>query len=154
MIEIIEAKTNKEIQSVKDLFIEYAESLDFKLCFQNFNEELKNLPGDYLPPGGILLLAINDGFAAGCAALRKINDEICEMKRLYVRDKFRGLHIGINLANRLITEANKIGYKIMRLDTVPSMKTAQKLYKSLGFYEITPYRYNPVEGAVYMELKL
>ena len=151
---IIQAETTGHINIAKELFIEYAKSLNFELCFQDFDKEVTELPGAYSPPEGRLFLAEYGGEIAGCIALRKLEKEICEMKRLYVKPQFRGHNIGKNLVEKLIEDARKIGYKKMRLDTVPAMQTAQKLYKSIGFKEIEPYRLNPVQGAVYMELKL
>jgi putative acetyltransferase len=151
---IIQAVTKQHIKAIKDLFLEYAKSLDFELCFQGFDKELDELPGKYSPPEGRLLLAEYKHMYAGCIALRKIGEGICEMKRLYVKPEFRGLHLGRKLADKLIEEAESIGYKKMRLDTVPAMQTAQKLYTSIGFYEIKPYRHNPVPGAVFMEILL
>ena len=154
MLKIFEAKTEKDIKNSEMLFLEYADSLGFDLSFQNFEEELANLPGDYAPPTGCLLLADYNGQPAGCVALRKISNDICEGKRLYVRPQFRGFKIGRKLMETLIAEAKHIGYKHIRGDTLPSMKEARKLYASLGFREIEPYRYNPIEGAIFLELKL
>ena len=120
----------------------------------DFNEELEYLPGDYAPPDGCLLLALDGEKAAGCVALRKLADNICEMKRLYVLPEFQGLSIGRKLVETLIVEAKRLGYAKMRLDTLPKMTTAQKLYRLLGFKEIAPYRFNPEPGAVFMELEL
>ena len=153
-LKIIQGTGNSQIDSAKELFLEYAESLDFELCFQDFDKELEGLPGDYTPPEGRLYIAFNENKPAGCIALRKFKDSTCEMKRLYVRPQFRGNDIGKKLVKLLIDEARNIGYEKMVLDTVPSMQTAQKLYKSLGFKEIRPYRINPVKGAVFMELIL
>ncbi len=139
---------------VKQLFREYAQSLSVDLCFQNFDEELNSLLEKYGPPDGVLILSRVDGRNAGCVALRRISDEICEMKRLYVRDSYRGLGIGKKLINKVIDEASKRKYKFIRLDTLPTMKEAQNLYKYLGFYDIEPYVYNPVEGTRYLELKI
>ena len=139
------------MQIARDLFIEYANSLDIDLCFQNFDKELAELPGDYSVPAGRLLLVEHEGKIAGCVALRKIDDKICEMKRLYVKPGFRGLKIGKTLAEKIIEEARTIGYKKMRLDTLPQMREAINMYKSLGFEEIEPYRYNPGQGALFME---
>ena len=136
------------------MFKEYSESLNFDLYFQNFDTEYADLPGEYAPPDGRLLLALYNTKIAGCVALKKLETSICEMKRLYVRPEFRSKGIGRNLAIAIIDEARKIGYKAMRLDTIPSMKQATALYKSLGFKKIAPYRYNPIEGAMYMELNL
>jgi ribosomal protein S18 acetylase RimI-like enzyme len=154
MLKIVPIKAGEERHQICLLFEEYAASLDFDLSFQNFEEELANLPGDYTPPEGRLLLAWWDDQIAGCVALRKINPEGCEMKRLYVRPQFRRLEIGKTLAGEIIKEAKKIGYTWMRLDTVPSMKEARALYESLGFKKIPPYRHNPIAGAVFLELRL
>ena len=142
------------IEIIKNLFVEYADSLGFDLSFQNFKEELANLPGDYAAPEGCLLLAKYEGQAAGCVALRKLSEGVCEGKRLYVRPRFRGLKIGRKLMEAIIAEARRIGYSAIRGDTIPSMEAAQALYASLGFKEIEPYRYNPIEGVAFMELKL
>jgi len=128
--------------------------LGFDLDFQNFDNELAGLPGEYSSPRGCILLAEYENRPAGCVALRPLSDEICEMKRLYVRPKFRGLGIGRALAKAIIEQARKIGYTLMRLDTVPTMKVARALYQSLDFKQISQYRYNPIEGAEFMELKL
>jgi GNAT superfamily N-acetyltransferase len=136
------------------LFLEYAQSLGFSLCFQDFDKELATLPGDYSPPEGRLLLAEYEGQLAGCVALHKLEGEVCEMKRLYVRLPFRRLKVGRALAESIIAEACGIGYRRMRLDTVaPVMSTAVSLYRQLGFQEIGAYRTNPIEGALYMELE-
>jgi len=153
-INIVSAENKDDIESARQLFLEYAESLNFDLCFQGFDEELKNLPGDYSSPKGELLLAYSNGKLAGCVALHKFENDICEMKRLFLRSEFRGQGIGRQLTVRVIDDAKKIGYKKMRLDTLPAMKEAIKLYKNLGFKEIIPYRYNSIEGVCYMELEL
>lgn len=154
MLRIFPVETDEDVESAKRLFVEYADSLGFDLSFQNFEEELANLPGDYAPPQGCLLLAKYQDKMAGCVALRKLSDGICEGKRLYIRPEFRGLRIGRRLVEAIIAEARKIGYSSIRGDTVPSMKTAQALYASLGFKEIEPYCYNPIEGAKFIELEL
>jgi ribosomal protein S18 acetylase RimI-like enzyme len=133
---------------------EYADSLGFDLSFQDFESELAALPGDYAPPGGRLLLAYRGSYLAGCVALRPLGPDVCEMKRLYVRPNCRGCGVGRALAERLIAEARQIGYRRMRLDTVPSMVRAQSLYSSLGFAEIAPYRHNPIPGTTFLELVL
>lgn len=144
-----------EIEQVRKLFLEYAQSLGFSLCFQNFDQEIAELPGDYSPPDGRLLLAKVEDELAGCVALHKLQPEICEMKRLYLRPKFRGRGLGRFLANAIMAEGRSIGYKMMRLDTVePAMKDAVALYRKLGFYEIEPYRLNPMPGTLYMEVRL
>ncbi len=151
----LQVKSPEEIASIRELFLEYAQSLGFSLCFQSFDQELASLPGDYAPPEGRLLLATRDGQTTGCVALHKLDDEVCEMKRLYVRPEFRGKGLGKALAERIIVEAREIGYKKLRLDTVePVMRSAVAMYRQLGFREIAPYRPNPIEGALYMELEL
>lgn len=154
MVRTYPVQTNEDLASAKFLFEEYADSLDFDLDFQGFDEELANLPGEYAPPKGYLLLAEYKGQLAGCVALRGLTQNMCEMKRLYVRPEFRGLRIGRSLAQFVIEQARTIGYTYMRLDTAPSMQAARALYRSLGFRQISPYRYNPIEGAVFMELEL
>ncbi|NLY77458.1 MAG: GNAT family N-acetyltransferase [Tissierellia bacterium] len=142
------------IEEIKELFLEYAQSLKIDLSFQNFEEEFKSLPGKYGPPDGLLVLALVDGKAAGCVAFHKMSDKICEMKRLYVRKQYRGLGIGRRLINIVVEQALRMNYEYIRLDTLPTMTIAQSLYISFGFYDIDPYVYNPIEGARYMELKL
>ena len=150
-----QAESSADIALVRQLFLEYAHSLGFSLCFQNFDKELANLPGDYAAPHGRLFLAEYDGKFAGCGALRRLDQESCEMKRLYVRPEFRGKGLGRLLAEKLIAEARRIGYRRMRLDTVePVMKTAVAMYREMGFREIEPYCQNPIAGALYMELAL
>jgi ribosomal protein S18 acetylase RimI-like enzyme len=150
-IDLIEAITPAQIDDIRLLFLEYARSLDFNLCFQDFDAELEALPGKYAPPDGALILARVNGQSAGCIALRKIEDGVCEMKRLYVRDEYRGLKIGRLLIARIIEEAEIRNYQSIRLDTAPDMKAAQSLYESFGFRDIEPYIYNPLPGARYME---
>jgi ribosomal protein S18 acetylase RimI-like enzyme len=154
MLKIIQADSEEYYPQGRELLREYASSLGFDLHFQEFQKELAEFPGEYAPPDGRLLLAQEDTKIAGCVALRKISKDVCEMKRLYVRPEFRGKGIGRSLARAIIEEARKIGYKHMRLDTVPFMKEAISLYRSLGFEEIESYRYNPIEGARFMELDL
>ncbi len=155
MLKIAQAQSAEHIEQVRRLFVEYGESLGFSLCFQSFDQELAGLPGDYAPPSGRLLLAQSDGQPAGCVALHRLDPGICEMKRLYVRPAFRGRKLGLALAQAVIAEARAIGYQRMRLDTIAaSMEQAVALYRSLGFVEIPPYRPNPIESALYMELKL
>jgi ribosomal protein S18 acetylase RimI-like enzyme len=150
-----QAESPTQIAQVRELFLEYAQSLGFSLCFQNFDKELASLPGDYAPPEGRLLLAEYEGQLAACVALHKLEADICEMKRLYLRPQFRGRGLGRILAHRVIAEARQIGYRRMRLDTVePVMRDAVAMYRKLGFREIARYRKNPIAGALYMELEL
>ena len=150
-----QAESPEQIARVRELFLEYADSLGFSLCFQSFDQELAGLPGDYAPPGGRLMIAEYRGQLAGCVALHKLDSAICEMKRLYLRPQLRGRGIGRALAEAVIAEARTIGYRKMRLDTVePVMPNAVAMYRRLGFVEIEPYRTNPIAGALYMELTL
>jgi putative acetyltransferase len=140
---------------VRELFLEYANSLGFSLCFQGFDQELAGLPGKYAPPQGRLLLAEVSRKPAGCVALHPLQPEIAEMKRLYVRPEFRGKGVGIALMNAILREAKQIGYQRLRLDTIqPLMSDAIAMYRRFGFYEIAPYRPNPIAGTLYMELAL
>jgi putative acetyltransferase len=152
---LAQAESPVQIAQARELFLEYAQSLGFSLCFQNFDEELASLPGDYAPPAGRLLLAEYEAQLAGCVALHPLAPGICEMKRLYLRPQFRGQSLGRTLADRIIAEARQIGYQRMRLDTVePAMKDAVAMYRKIGFTEIAPYCKNPIAGALYMELIL
>jgi putative acetyltransferase len=154
-LSILQAESPLQIAQARELFLEYAQSLGFSLCFQNFDKELAGLPGDYAPPEGRLFLAQCEGQLAACVALHKLAPGICEMKRLYLRPQFRGKGLGRALAERIIAEARQIGYQRMRLDTVePVMKDAVAMYRKLGFKEIAPYRPNPMAGTLYMELEL
>lgn len=148
------ASSTEEIEESRTLFREYEKSLGIDLCFQNFEKELAGLPGEYAPPSGTLLLARVGDRVAGCVALRKIEADVCEMKRLYVRGAFRGQGTGRQLAEAVIDTARRVGYRRIRLDTLPSMREAIPLYRSLGFYEIAPYRENPIEGVLFMEKTL
>ena len=174
---IFQAESAAQIEQIRELFLEYAKSLGFSLCFQGFDQELAGLPGDYAPPEGRLLLAEYDGQVSGCGALHKVerhesrvasgeagikvtdntqaNERIGEMKRLYLRPEFRGKGLGRALAERILREARGIGYAKLRLDTVePLMKDAVAMYRRMGFREIAPYRENPMAGTLYMELDL
>ena len=151
---VTSVKNKEQLEEIRRLFREYSDSLDIDLGFQYFEEEIAGLPNGYAPPDGCLLLAIIKQQTAGCIALRKLDDEICEMKRLYVSPPFRQLGIGKLLAEAVIANARKIGYQRLRLDTLASMTRAQMLYKALGFYEIAPYYLNPNAKTVYMEINL
>lgn len=154
-IKIFQASTPIHVEQARELFLEYANSLGFSLCFQSFDQELAGLPGDYAPPGGRLLLAEYEGKLAGCVALHRLSDDVCEMKRLYLRPAFRGKRLGRVLTDEILRQAREIGYRRLRLDTVePVMKDAVAMYRRLGFREITPYRENPMAGTLYMELDL
>lgn len=167
-IVIVPADNPVRIEAVRELFKEYAASLSFNLCFQSFDEELARLPGEYAPLSGMLLLGLVEDLPAGCVALRRIEgdmpgdvgdhlggSDVCEMKRLYVRPDFRGCGLGRELVDSILSCAASLGYRRMRLDTVPAeMATAVEMYGKLGFEEIPPYRKNPVPGAKYMELNV
>ena len=156
-VRILDSETDAHIAVVRDLFLEYAQSLGFSLCFQSFDQELASLPGKYAPPRGALLIAEVGRQTAGCVALRALDaeDHICEMKRLYVCPAFRGLGLGRTLTAAVMARARQLGYTAMRLDTVVGkMDEAIALYRALGFREIAPYTENPIAGALYMELAL
>jgi putative acetyltransferase len=146
--------TPNEIETLRILFLEYESALGIDLSFQQFDVEVKSLPGEYAPPDGRLFLAFNDEEPSGCAAIRKISGDICELKRMYVRPAFRGHGLGKQLARTAIDAAREMGYHRMRLDTLPNMKEAIRVYRSLGFTTISPYRYTPVPGTLFMELLL
>jgi len=151
---IVHANDGASVAQARDLFREYAAESKLDLCFQNFEAELAGLPGAYAPPEGRLLLALDDGALAGCVALRKFEGDICEMKRLFVRPGFRGRGVGRVLSARVIEEARQARHARMRLDTLARMTAAVALYESLRFRRIEPYRHNPLEDAVYLELRL
>ncbi len=153
-LSITPAESAAQVMEARALFLEYAQSLGFSLCFQGFDEELAGLPGKYAAPNGRLLLAHVEGQLAGCVALQPIDSRACEMKRLYVRPEYRGKGVGRALAQAVVEAGRQIGYRIMRLDTLTSMPEAMALYRSMGFVESAPYRFNPIEGAVYMALPL
>jgi ribosomal protein S18 acetylase RimI-like enzyme len=152
-VEILQATSN-HLETIRGLFKEYAQSLGFDLSFQDFAEELVNLPGDYAAPQGCILLAKQAEQIVGCVALRKWDATICEMKRLYVVPEARGMSFGRKLAEAVIVRAKELEYRHMRLDTLSSMHAANRLYSSLGFRPIAPYRYNPLKGAQFYELPL
>ena len=154
MVRIVPVLTSGDIEIVRALFREYQQSLGVDLCFQGFEEELAALPGSYGPPRGRLFIALDGGEAVGCIALRPLGDDVCEMKRLYLRSTARGKGVGRALAIRIIEEARAIGYRAMRLDTLPTMSEARSLYQTLAFHSIPSYYENPVPGTLYMERAL
>jgi putative acetyltransferase len=154
MLTVKEAQDSPDIAIARELFLEYRNGLGVDLCFQSFDEELKTLPGRYARPMGRLLLATQGELAVGVVAMRGLDGADCEMKRLYVRPEGRGLGVARALTARLIDEARFLGYRRMLLDTLPGMRQAQALYRSIGFYEIRPYCENPISGTLYMALDL
>ena len=153
-IRIATPSTAAETEAVKALFLEYAQSLGFSLCFQGFDEEMATFPAKYAPPRGGLLLASVDGEPAGAVGVWAQAPGVCEMKRLYVRPQYRGLDLGRRLAEAIVGAGRSLGYRAMRLDTLRSMEAARALYASMGFVEVEPYYDNPLADAVYMELPL
>jgi putative acetyltransferase len=157
-IRLVYPDTPELIAATREIFREYAHSLEVDLCFQNFEAELASLPGEYAPPAGHLLLAFVDGALAGCGGLRPMPESdyanACEMKRLYVRPAFRRFGLGRVLAQALLDEAQQLGYSDVLLDTLDEMEAARGLYASLGFEEIPPYYYNPIPGAHYLKATL
>ncbi|HEY2188413.1 MAG TPA: GNAT family N-acetyltransferase [Caldimonas sp.] len=157
-IELRPPTTAADLASTVEIFREYADSLDVDLCFQNFDAELASLPGEYASPRGQLLLVFVDGELAGCGALRPFADaddgNACEMKRLYVRPRFRGVGLGRILAQALFDEARSTGYSTILLDTLDDMEAARELYATLGFVEVPPYYFNPIAGAHYLKAEL
>ena len=157
-IELLTPATPTLLQATREIFVEYARSLDVDLCFQQFDAELAQLPGEYTPPQGALLLALVDGQVAGCGAVRPLADvdyaNACEMKRLYVRPAYRKFGLGRLLAQALFDRGLQAGYSALLLDTLDEMEAARGLYASLGFEEIPPYYFNPIAGAHYLKATL
>lgn len=153
-VEICQAESSAELDMIRAMFQEYQEWLGLDLCFQGFQTELATLPGEYAPPRGRLWYVQSGGEAVGCIALKPISETVAEMKRLYLREAYRGRGLGRFVVERLLAEARSLGYRHVRLDTLPQMGAAIGLYRVLGFREIEPYRHNPVPGALYMELEL
>jgi putative acetyltransferase len=154
MAELIHPDCRELWQTARELVREYAASLNVNLDFQNFDQELLHFESEYAPPTGTFLLARQSDEFVACGAFRRFSDSDCEMKRLYVRPGGRKLGIGRQLAQALIAEAKTLGYRRMLLDTLPTMQSAQALYQSLGFVPTEPYRFNPIEGSVYLKLDL
>jgi GNAT superfamily N-acetyltransferase len=153
-VELITVDVAPLWDEARRLIDEYAASLDFDLAFQNFNSELESLPTEYGPPDGCFVLARDEGVWIGCGGVRRLSESACEMKRLYVSPSGRGRGAGRRIAEALIDAARRLGYRTMLLDTTPSMPRAQQLYTSLGFTTVSPYRYNPIDGASYWRLDL
>jgi putative acetyltransferase len=157
-IGLISPATPEEIEAVRGLFREYEQALGVDLCFQQFDKELAELPGEYAPPYGALLAAKVDGELAGCCAIRPLDaadyPNACEMKRLYVRDSRRSMGLGRQLAEAALDAARQGGYSCVLLDTLDDMEAARALYQDLGFHEIPPYYHNPIRGAHYLKADL
>jgi ribosomal protein S18 acetylase RimI-like enzyme len=148
------ASTPTDFEKGKQLFLQYIQSLDFALTFQDVDRELAEISVEYNAPTGALLLAFENDKAIACAGVRKIDNATAELKRMFVDPNYRGLQLGQQILQQALNEAKQLGYKFIRLDTVPHMQAAIKLYKDAGFYEIEPYRFNPIPGAIYMEKQL
>jgi GNAT superfamily N-acetyltransferase len=153
-VEIVTVESGARLEQVRSLFEEYWASFGFTPCFQNFGEEVSRLPGKYAPPGGRLVMALQDGEPAGCAALRQLDTDRCEAKRLYVRPAFRGYGLGRTLLDWVIAEARRIGYRELLGDTMPVMRQALEMYRRMGFELTGPYDGNPTPGAIFLRLKL
>lgn len=157
-LEFITPETAAQLQETRLIFLEYAAQLGVDLCFQNFDDELAGLPGDYASPQGALLLALIDGDIAGCCAMRPLQSSdypnACEMKRLYVRKPFRRFGLGRQLAEALMDAARMAGYRHLLLDTLNDMESARALYADLGFEDIPPYYHNPIAGTHFLKLDL
>jgi len=148
------ATTAEAFENGKQLFREYVISLNVDLSFQNFESELETIDTQYNKPGGTLLLAMDGDAFVGCSGIRRLDDETAELKRMYVKNQYRGYQVGAALLQRSCEIAKQLGYKKIRLDTLASMTKAQQLYAASGFYEIEPYRFNPLPGTMYMEKAL
>jgi len=152
--DVRDAATEEDLDEVRSLFVEYQRLLDVDLGFQSFEEELATLPGKYAPPQGMLVLARQGGEVSGCVAVRPLEAGACEMKRLFVRDRWRGTGLGRVLGKLAIEAGRRAGFRLMRLDTLRRLEPALGLYLSLGFREVEAYYHNPLEGVAYLELEL
>ncbi len=150
--DIRQAEGEKDIEEARALFLEYQDSIDVDLGYQDFADEVAGLPGAYEAPRGRLLLATIDGAVCACIALRPLNETTCEIKRLFVRPSHRGFGLGRTLVTRILEEAQEIGYAQVYLDTLPSMSQAAAIYVSFGFEEVPPYRFSPVPGTRFMAI--
>lgn len=148
------ARTGSDFEHGKNLFKEYVTSLGVDLSFQDFENELKTIDRQYNKPAGGLVLVFHKAQAIGCAGIRQLDKETAELKRMFVQETYRGCHIGVELLKRSLQLAKDLGYKKIKLDTLKDMAKAQELYRSFGFYEVPPYRFNPLEGTIYMEKEL
>jgi GNAT superfamily N-acetyltransferase len=153
-MQIVQVVTAEQLAQVRALFEEYWQSFGFTPCFQNFFGELAALPGDYVPPGGRLALALVEGQPAGCAALRRFDEERCEFKRLFVRPQFRGMGLGRELLAWIVAEAKAAGYRQAVCDTMSAMADALAMYERAGFERIEPYSGHPTPGAIFLRLVL
>ncbi len=154
MLEIRRAESREDIAKVQTLWTEYWESLDLPLTFQRFGQQLQSLPGEFAPPAGLPMLAISESEAAGTIAVRPLNQEECEAKRLYVSPRFRGAGLGRKLLAAAIENARRMGYHTMYGDTLTTMHQAAQLYESIGFVKVDAYSPNPTPGAIYLKLVL
>jgi len=158
LIEFCTPSAPDQLEAVREIFREYAQGLGVDLCFQQFDRELADLPGEYAPPRGALLLATVDGEVAGCVALRPLDNadypNAAEMKRLYVRKAFRGFGLGRQLTEGILDAARQAGYASVLLDTLDDMEAARALYEDLGFEPVPPYYHNPIPGAHYLKVDL
>jgi len=148
------SESKKELEEIRKIFREYEAFLNVDLCFQGFEEELARLPGKYAPPEGDLLIALDGDRTVGCVAVRKLDNGVCEMKRLYVRPEARGTGLGMRLAKEIIAVSRELGYRVMKLDTLDRLGEAMHLYETLGFRRTEPYYENPLPDVVYWELEL
>lgn len=154
MMDIVLAGSPDAYATGKQLFLEYAQSLDFNLCFQGFEQELADMQRQYAAPEGCLLLVLHEDAAVGCVGVRRWQGDSAELKRMYLQPAARGGGMGKRLLAEAIEQARRLGYRSIRLDTLPSMQAAISLYRSAGFDDIPAYRENPVEGALYLEKQL